>query len=257
MLTAWHCICGFSLILKPCKWRAQHPASDFSTEREAGMITSNPVQLTELTLGYEIWVFQASFLPGVMPPSGPCTVVQTEYCTEAPRPAGTWGWNPAHALLAKTAIVTWSCNCPEERTPFSLTISTIYVGSGPVTGRKEEATGIMKALNLLILAVGVYSKEIQQTIQNSKIFWAYRLSTVLLICNPINSNSKHLHNIYNKRGALREDRPKKQTKREKELYAIEQVLFYLLIYVMCYILMTYKELILHFTDQKNSLRMLI
>lgn len=88
---------------------------------------------------------------------------------EAPCPVGAWGCNPARALLAKIGKLTWSCNCPDVKTPFSLAINTIYVSSSPMSGRKDDATGIMKTLNLFTLTVRIYTKKYNRLYRTKKI----------------------------------------------------------------------------------------
>ena len=43
-----------------------------------------------------------------------------------------------------------------------------------------------------------------------------------MICNPINSNSKHLNRTYNKRSTLREDRPKEEGEGDEKEEEVEE-----------------------------------
>lgn len=59
--------------------------------------------------------------------------------------------------------------CPEEKAPSYFAIRTTYVTSNPVPDRKDEASEIIKALNLFILTVGVYSEKYNRLYRTQKI----------------------------------------------------------------------------------------
>ena len=80
-----------------------------------------------------------------MPPPGPQTVMQ-----------GVWGWNPACVLLANR-YTDMELKLPRGKGTFLFNQSIIYASSDCVPSRKEKTIRIMKALNLFILTIGVYS----------------------------------------------------------------------------------------------------
>lgn len=91
-----------------------------------------------------------------MPPLGPQTVMQTEHYTEMPCPGGMWGWDPACVLLANRCT-DMELKMPRRKGTFLFNQSMIYASSDHMPGRKEKAIRIMKALNLFILTIRVYS----------------------------------------------------------------------------------------------------